>query len=402
MPPLRELLVLRLTSLGDVLMSLPAVKAIKEGVPEVRITWVVEGSVGELVAKQPFVDSVIRFPRSLLWASLRKGHVLTVWRHLKEFSKNLRERRYDVLLDFHGILKSVLIGRLVRAGRKIGFSKRYAKEGSWLAYDEKVDGTDARLHKVERNMLLARHLGVNGPIPEIELSVPESAEAYVREMLEQERIEGPMIALFPFCSKGSAFKRWELANYAELIKLMRPSIQTTVLILWGPGEEEEARQLRDMAGTGILCPYYLDVTQLCALLKKADLYVGGDTGVMHLAAFAGTPVLAIFGPTDPKVNAPFGEVHKIVRRDIPCSPCKDKECAERACLRTITPAEVFEEVQGMWNRVKDRAREPEVRVQTAANDKRSTSNGEQRPAAGMQGMFNFEYNEPAKRADDQS
>lgn len=399
MPPLREILVLRLTSLGDVLMSLPAVKAVKGGVPDARITWIIEGSVGELVAKQPFVDSVIQFPRGELRASLRKGQLFTLWRQLKEFSKNLRQRRYDLLLDFHGILKSVLIGRLARAGRKIGFSRRYAKEGSWFTYHEKVDGPDARLHKVERNMLLARHLGVNGPIPQVELSVPESADAYVSDMLKEAKVEGPVIALFPFCSKGSAFKRWELANYAELLKLMRASIQATVLILWGPGEEEEARRLRDMAETGILCPKYLDVTQLCALLKKADLYVGGDTGVMHLAAFAGTPVLAIFGPTDPKVNAPYGDAHKIVRRDMPCSPCKDKECAERACLRTITPAEVFEEVQGMWDSVMDRARGPEVRVQTRANDRRSTANGEQRPVAGMQGMLNFEYNEPAKRVD---
>jgi heptosyltransferase I len=356
MPPLHEILVVRLTSLGDVLMSLPAVKAIKEGVPGARITWVVEGSVGELVSKQPFVDSVIQFPRSLLWASLRGGHVLTLWRQLKDFSANLRERRYDALLDFHGILKSVLLGSLARTGRKIGFSKRYAKEGSWLTYDEKVDAADTRLHKVERNMLLARHLGVNGPIPQVELSIPESADTYVADMFKREEIEGPVIALFPFCSKGSAFKRWDLANYAELLKLMRGSIQATVLILWGPGEEEEARQLRDMTGTGILCPDLLDVTQLCALLKKSDLYVGGDTGVMHLAAFAGTPVLAIFGPTDPKINAPYGEIHKIVRQDIPCSPCKDKECAERTCLRTITPAEVFAEVQPMWNRTRDRVK----------------------------------------------
>lgn len=351
MPPLHEILVLRLTSLGDVLMSLPAVKAIREGLPDVRITWVVEGAVADLLAEQPFVDRVITFPRGHLREGLRRGQVLTVWRQVKGFSKRLRDRRYDLLLDFHGILKSMLIGCVARTSRKIGFGKRYAKEGTWLAYGERVEGEDPRIHKVERNMLVARHLGVNGPIPRVNLSIPEKADAFVTDVLKREGIEGPMIVFFPFCSKGSAFKRWDLVNYAELLRLMRDSIQATMLILWGPGEESEARQLRDMAGTGILWPNLLDVTQLCALLKKASLYVGGDTGVMHLAAFAGTPVLAIFGPTDPDVNAPFGDMHRIVRHDLPCSPCRDKQCRERTCLRTITPAEVFAEVQGMWTLV---------------------------------------------------
>ena len=108
--------------------------------------------------------------------------------------------------------------------------------------------------------------------------------------------------------------------------------------------------------TGVVLPANLGVAQLCALLKRADMYVGGDTGVMHLAAFSGVPVLAIFGPTDPKVNAPFGPMHKIVRRDLPCSPCRDKNCKERTCLASITPDEVFEEVKDMWDSIQDRVK----------------------------------------------
>jgi ADP-heptose:LPS heptosyltransferase len=136
---------------------------------------------------------------------------------------------------------------------------------------------------------------------------------------------------------------------------MNESIPATVLILWGPGEEEEARQLRDMAGAGVVLPANLGVAQLCAVLKRADMYVGGDTGIMHLAAFSGIPVVAIFGPTDPKVNAPYGPAHTVVRKELPCSPCRDKNCKERTCLTSITPEEVFEEVKSMWERIRDRA-----------------------------------------------
>ncbi len=348
-----EILVVRLTSLGDVLMSLPAVKALKETSPGTVITWLVEGSVAELLYFQDFVDHVIQFPRNLIMQSLNRGRFLQALRQLRTFLLKLREKKYDVIVDFHGIMKSALLDYGARADKRIGFGRMFAKEGSWLAYDERIDGAEKGLHKVERNMLLARHLGVNGSIPQVVLACPPNAETYVNRMLADHHIEPPIIALFPFSSKGSTFKRWELANYAALLRLMREAIPATVLILWGPGEEEEARQLRDMAGAGVLLPENLGVAQLCALLKKATMYVGGDTGVMHLAAFAGIPVLAIFGPTDPRINAPFGPMHRIVRQELSCSPCRDKQCAERTCLRSITPGEVLEEATAMWRRVKD-------------------------------------------------
>jgi ADP-heptose:LPS heptosyltransferase len=320
--------------------------------PGTKISWLVEGSVAELLSHQDFVDQVIRFPRDRIMGTLKKGRALAALGHLHTFLRDLRAKKYDVLVDAHAILKSALLGRAARTGKRIGFDRTFAKEGSWLAYDEKVNGTDKHLHKVERNMLLARHLGADGVIPGVELIAPPEAERYVDDLLAQNDIKPPIIALFPFCSKGSLFKRWELANYAKLTKLMKESIDATVLILWGPGEEEEAKRLRDMAGCGVVIPANLGVAQLCALLKKCDMYVGGDTGVMHLAAFSGVPVLAIFGPTDPKVNAPFGPMHRMVRHDLPCSPCRDKKCKERICLTSITPEEVFEAVRQMWQRVK--------------------------------------------------
>ncbi len=367
MPHLHEILVVRLTSLGDVLMSLPAVKALKEGSPGTKVSWLVEGSVAELLSCQDFVDHVLRFPRDLIMRSIREGSGLKALGHLTAFLGKLRATRYDALIDFHGILKSALLDYAARAEKKIGFGRRFAKEGSWLAYDERVDGADTHLHKVERNMLLVRHLGIDGTVPQVELVAPPDAESYVNDLLAEHGIRPPIIAIFPFCSKGSAFKRWDLGRYAELLKRMKESIPATMLILWGPGEEEEARQLCDMAGAGVVLPANLGVAQLCAVLKRADMYVGGDTGVMHLAAFSGVPVVAIFGPTDPKVNAPYGPAHRVVRKELPCSPCRDKNCKERTCLNSITPEEVFEEVKGMWDRTKSNLQYPNSNIQTMPN-----------------------------------
>ncbi len=133
-------------------------------------------------------------------------------------------------------------------------------------------------------MLLATRLGAAG-LPEIDLKAPPVADAYIDAFFAKEGITGPVIAVNPFCSKGSAFKRWEMDKYAGLIRRVGDATGATMMVLWGPGEEEEAAGLvRDAGGRAMLaCP--TTVAQVLALLKRTDLYVGGDTGVMHLAAF---------------------------------------------------------------------------------------------------------------------
>ena len=343
MQAISNILVIRLSSLGDVLMNLPAVKALKDARPDASVSWLVEGPVAELLSSQPFIDRVIPFPRSALQGSLREGKVLRVLALLAAFVRTLKDRRYDVIADFHGIAKSALLSRLARGQVRVGFDRQFAKEGSRHAYQRRISAPERRIHKVERNMLLARDLGANGAIPPVHLSVPEGAEAYIDAFFRTRAIASPVIVINPFCSRGSAYKRWDLANYGELIKKLKKTLGVTLMILWGPGEEDEARRLEEMAkGDAILaCP--TTVAQLAAILKRVNLYVGGDTGVMHLAVFAGIPVLAIFGPSDDRINRPFGEGHRVVRKNLECSPCRDKSCKERKCLTSITVDEVLSE-----------------------------------------------------------
>jgi lipopolysaccharide heptosyltransferase I len=345
-----NILAIRLSSLGDVLMTVPAVKAIKEAAPESRISWLVEGPVGDLLANQGFIDRVVRFPRSFIVSSMKTGKIIAALRGLLIFIKELRDSKYDVIVDFHGIIKSGFFSILARGKTVIGFDRTFAKEGSWIVYDKRIGGP-RRSHKVERNMLLAREIGANGTVPEVILSVPPEADAVALRFFQEEGIDGPVIAVNPFCSKGSAFKRWRLENYAALINRIHTELPLTAVIVWGPGEGEEAKRLREMAGgrTRVICP--TNVAQLCALLKRVNLYVGGDTGGMHLAVFAGVPVVALFGPTDVMVNGPWGEKTMVVRKGADCSPCRDKGCQNRICLESLTVDDAFHAVAEMWERI---------------------------------------------------
>jgi 3-deoxy-D-manno-octulosonic-acid transferase/heptosyltransferase-1 len=350
MPKLNNILIIRLSSLGDVLMSIPAVRAIRDKFPAAHISWLVEGSVGEFLACQDFIDEVIRFPRGDAIKGLKKGNISRTQKALGSFLRHLRGREYDLVVDFHGIAKSAFFAMIARGKKKIGFGNMFAKEKSHFFYHKRVNGSDKRIHKVERNMLLANYLGYNNSAPEVALNVPDNAASYVDTFLREIGTPPSLFAVNPFSSKGTDFKRWPMERYAELIARIKHELQGHTVILWGPGEQEEARRLQEMSPDSayLACP--TNVSQLFALLKKIDIYIGGDTGVMHLAAAAPTPVVAIFGPTDVKINAPYGSGHAVIREDMPCSPCKKKNCRQRQCLTHITVDEVFEAVSVLYKR----------------------------------------------------
>jgi heptosyltransferase-1 len=353
-----KMLVVRLSSLGDVLMTLPAVKAIKDASRERHITWLVEGPVGDLLAHQAFIDRVIRFPRSAITSAWRKGHVRLAGQEMVRFLNELRRDSYNTVVDFHGIIKSVFFSHWARGRTRVGFGRTFAKEQSHLFYETRIDAPEKRIHKVERNMLIARHLGARGAIPEVSLSVPGYALRYVESFLAARDLRHPLVAINPFSSKGSEFKRWGLENYGRLIKRIRHAFGADIVILWGPGEQSEAERLQREAGDGahLACP--TDILQLLALLKTVDIYAGGDTGVMHLAVLAGIPVVAIFGPTDHKINAPYGGNSVMVRKELACSPCKQKDCREKRCLETIGVDEVFDTVAARLRVVRTRPKHP--------------------------------------------
>jgi ADP-heptose:LPS heptosyltransferase len=318
----------------------------------VTISWLVEGGVAGLLAHQGFVDRVIEFPRGKMEGFLKKGRLFMAARAFSIFRRTFAEEEYDLVLDLHGIMKSAILARMARSDRIVGFDGTFAKEASWMVYDEKVRGLDKRMHKVERNMLFASFLGIDGR-PHTGLDTSAEADRYVDGYLDGEGLSPPLIAVNPFSSKGSEFKRWGLENYGNLIGRLGDETGARLLVLWGPGEETEARRLKGLGGDRAILACPTTVSQLLSLLKRVDLYVGGDTGVMHLAALAGVPVVAIFGPTDHLVNGPYGEGHTIVRREQPCAPCRKKDCKGLECIRSITVDEVYEAAVAAWERHTD-------------------------------------------------
>lgn len=339
-----NILIIRLSSLGDVLMAVPSVRALRKRFPEAHISWLAEGSVASILACQDFIDDVIYFPRGALVRHLKGGHLPTTSYILGDFLKSLRNHKYDCIIDLHGIAKSVALMKLARGGRTIGFGKTFAKDLSHLFYRERIDGVEKRIHKVDRNMLIAQYMGCKEPVIDLPLQVHAHARHYIDEYRKSHAIRSPIVAINPFASKDSAFKRWPLERYADLIGCIRRDKIGDVVIIWGPGEREEAHRLAAMAGQDVHLACQTDIAQLYALLSVCSLYIGGDTGTTHLASLAQIPVISLFGPTDVVVNRPYSSKSVIIRKNVACSPCKNKGCKTRECLMSITVDEVFEAI----------------------------------------------------------
>lgn len=306
----KRVLVVRLGAVGDVVRTLPAVRLLRQTWTSARIAWVVENGPAPLLEGHPDIDQVLILDRKTV-SSPRAWIRGQAFSAIKSFLADLRAFRADLSLDFQSSLKSALVARLSRAPRRFGFDRPFDRENSHLLATHRVPLKVSRISRVERAVALALAAGAaDGPrLADLALRKEEieSGRRLAQDLLPR----GPRIALAPFSSPRQRWKRYPIEHWAEVARGLIDG-ECGVVILVGPREETDARRLRELAGGGPLVANGLSLRALAALLGEMDLYVGGDTGPMHLAWAMGTPVLVVYGPTDPVINAPLGEGHVLL------------------------------------------------------------------------------------------
>jgi ADP-heptose:LPS heptosyltransferase len=309
------LLVIRLGAMGDVLRTLPAVRLLRRGLPEATIHWLVEPPWHLVLARHPDLDGVLEAPRAA-WAAAAKRP--PAWpalaASLRGFGRTLRGLAPGLVVDFHGNLRSGVLGRWSSAPVRLGYDGHEQKEGNRWLTTHRVASGERRTPRVERNLLLVRALGLaDAPLPACELPLVERGREAARTLLH-ELPGGPpagLAVIAPGASQRQAYKRPPVDLLAAACReLAERSIRP--LVVWGPGEEPEARAVVDAAqGKALLAPR-TDLATLAALCSCAHVFVGGDTGPLHLACAVGCPVVGIYGPTDPQVNRPWSGHSRVV------------------------------------------------------------------------------------------
>ncbi|MBU6293442.1 MAG: glycosyltransferase family 9 protein [Planctomycetes bacterium] len=313
----RRVLLVRLSAVGDVVNVLPSVGLVRAALPDAHLAFAVEDRAADLVRDHPLLDEAIVFPRRRWREALASGIPARIREAAAEASayrRGLRDRRFDVSLDFQGNLKGAMHAWASRAPRRIGFAPGHDREMSWLFANERVVPPADRPHRVEKFASLAAALGASdGPL---EFRLPESTEVRRRvdRALAEARVAPGFVCLHPGTSGRGEAKRWPAARFGELAARLRAERDVAVLVTRGPGEEALAREVeRASGGVARLAPATGSLLDLAEVLRRASLFVSGDTGPMHLAAACGTRCVALFGPKDPAVYRPWGSGHVVLR-----------------------------------------------------------------------------------------
>ncbi|MDR2945393.1 MAG: lipopolysaccharide heptosyltransferase II [Candidatus Adiutrix sp.] len=343
MPDIDKLLIIKMSAVGDVVMTLPALEALRHKYPAARIDWLVEPAAAGLLHGHPQLDRVIISPRRELSRLAKAGRLLRAHRLYRAFKEDLRSVEYDVVLDLQGLLKSGLMVRLARGRRKVGFD--LTREKSYKFLSEKMPPYDPDRHAVLRYLDAAAYLGAERPAPwpEAYYTPPPQAAREAEELLAR-RVHGPFVIFNPGAKWVT--KRWPLPHWLDLAEKVLRSTELEIAVTGGPEDAEWGEAIvRAVPEISVNFCGQTSLPALAHIMTRAEAVVTADTGPMHLAAAVGAGGLALFGPTRPWRTGPFGGHFEVLTPELDCLGCLRKNCGQ-PCLERLEPSTVFSNLMG--------------------------------------------------------
>lgn len=355
-----KILVVKLSAIGDVIHTLPAVVALRRAYPGARIDWAVETAASGLLAGHPAVDRVLVSHRKRWMRELRRsGSRNRAIREIRDFFAAFRRERYDLVIDFQQLLKSAALVLAARGRVKAGFGPGMQHmERSYLALNRRIPAVSMEIHALDRYRMLVEALGVPAGPVDYRLPIDPAEERAVAALLTRAGVRGngPLIALNPAATWET--KHWTDAGFAVVADRLVREFGAELVFTGGPGDGPAVARVRErMAERSVDASGKTGLRELAALLRRARLLVTTDTGPMHLAAAVGTPVVAVFGPTAPWRTGPYGEGHAVVRKGLECSPCFKRVCplGHRGCMEWLGAGEVVEAARTMLDEAATKA-----------------------------------------------
>ncbi|MBO5993403.1 MAG: lipopolysaccharide heptosyltransferase I [Acidaminococcaceae bacterium] len=327
-----NILIIKMSSLGDVLHTLPFIAELRERFPRARLTWLVHPQFSGFVPDPPVVDEVIYFDK----VKFNKMGLGEKWTCFREMRSLLHSRKFDLVIDMQGLFKSAVLAAISGCENRIGYCEM--REGSGLV-SKAITGVHAKDHVIERYLDVARYLGCT--VNEIRFPMPNLQKEWhaVQEMTEAVKV--PYVVLVPGARWET--KKWPAEHFAKLAEMiLRDGKQ--VILAGGPEDVPLGKQIAE------LMPGVTDVTgktglrELGALIQHCTAYISGDTGPLFIAAAMKRPLIALYGPTRPDRTGPYGSGEAaIIKAPVSCAGCLKKHCDNWICMKEITPEMVFDE-----------------------------------------------------------
>ncbi|MCL4500504.1 MAG: lipopolysaccharide heptosyltransferase I [Deltaproteobacteria bacterium] len=322
-----HILIVKLSSFGDVLHALPTLEALRTTFPTAYLTWLVEAAYAPLLQDHPAGVEVLPAPRLKPGSIIQGGNP----RLLARLIHRLRSSQFDLVIDLQGLLKSAIWVGLAKSRRKLGYDR--TREGSYRVLTERLAPYDREAHAVLRYLNLAHYLGAPVTPPRFRLALGAGLD--ISHLLPAET-RSRLVVLHPGARWPS--KLWPTVAWAQLGDWLSREHGFRVVITGSAADKNLAADIKNqMRQPPLLLAGRTTLPELAAVLRQARFMVTTDTGAMHLAAALETPVVAVFGPTAPWRTGPFGEGHQVVRQDLACSPCFQRRCPEPRCLTELSP-----------------------------------------------------------------
>jgi len=329
----RKILVVRLSSLGDLIHTLPAVQALGSRFPRLSIHWLTSPPYRSFLEAADNIDKVWTIDFKKRTSGIR-GIFATI--------RMLRKEHFDSVLDFQGLIKSALPARLVCGRSTFGPGTAQAREkaASWF-YTDRIQINQVRLHQIEYHLALAfgGDTGIR-PDPAIRLKIEDEKTKRIDRELSRRRLVRPVL-LNP--GGGWSTKRWAIERFARLSRMIQTELQVPTLLTYGPGEEDLIGKIKELE-PDFACFFPTDILELAYLCRQSRLMVAGDTGPMHLAVAMKTPVVAILGPALAWRTGPYGSRNLSVTHSTPCPHPYRRKCRDHFCM-DIPVSEVFAKVK---------------------------------------------------------
>lgn len=321
----QNVLIIKPSAIGDIVHALPVLNLVKKRWPDAKVSWLVTPACAGLLEGHPLLHEIILFERKRLGRMWRSPRLAL---ELRRFTRSLRERAFDLVIDLQGLFRSGWLARKSGAPLRVGFGN--ARELAWIFYTHRVPIATMEQHAIERYLKLAEFIGCGGGPVEFPFATSDLDREYVGELLAAQAAS-PLGYAVLMPGTNWETKRWPVEKFAALVAPLRERFGLASVLAGGSDAAAMALQLPgaiNLAGKTSL-------KQLTALLEGAALVVANDSGPMHIAAALGRPLVTPFGPTNPIRTGPFRRMESVIRLNLPCSPCYSRHCSHRSCLNWL-------------------------------------------------------------------
>ena len=312
-----RILIVKPSSLGDVVHALPVLHGLRQRYPNARIDWLIAPLFAPLVEGHADIDELVLFDRSRYGRMLRNPRAC---RDFVLFLQRLRRRRYDLVVDLQGLFRSGFLARATGAATRIGF--RYAREMAWLFYNHRIPAIDGDEHAVDRNYRVSRLLGFEDVAVRFNLEIDDAARAGARAMLRHVGLDDARSVVAVVPGARWATKVWSRGRFANVIDRLEQESAARCVLLGSSGETELCG---DIASQCAVVPADLSgrtsLREMAAIIASVGAVLCHDSGVMHIAVALERPLVCLMGPTNPARTGPYRRARDVVRVELDCAPC---------------------------------------------------------------------------------